>query len=87
MKYRLRAALKEVTHQGSSAEQNCGSLEENKVVANKVRIVGAYARELAHPLHCHFCGRICGPFGRYEFWRGGRNFQKLRRLDGRNTRD
>lgn len=85
-RYRLRITEK-VTHQGSIAAQECDSLEEKTFVKSKVRSVAKYRRELASEMQCHHCGRVCGPFGRYEFWRGGRAFKRFRRRSESDTRD
>jgi hypothetical protein len=87
--YRQRVSVSEekVTHQGSIPEQECVSLEKNKFGGVVACRTTAFKRELAREIRCHLCGRICGPFGRYEFWRGGRGFSRLRRRNDGNSGD
>lgn len=83
-KYRERAAApnEKVTHQGSQLAAQCASKKE--VTAEK--IVGVhFRRTLGRDIVCNGCGRVCGPFGRLDVWRGGRNYKKFRRLHGHYT--
>lgn len=81
---RLAASNKKVTHHGSQLTAQYASKKD--VTAEKsIRVNDDFRRTLARTIRCHQCGRNCGPFGRLDVWRGGRNYKKFRRLHGHNT--
>lgn len=84
-RYRQRVAAKEkkVTQQGSAPLSECAS----KSMVAAVHEKPAIERTLREAIRCHQCGRECGQFARFEFWRGGRGFKKLRRLHDRKAGD
>ena len=86
-RHRIKAALEKVTHHGSSAAQECGSVEETTAVQQISSKWSTIKRVLGREIRCDHCRRLCGPFARLEFWRGGRAFPKLRRHDAHNSRD
>ena len=81
LKYRQRQASKKVTHQGLTDVHECGALEVEQQDCKKVK-TQTYRPSFKRELRCDHCGRVCGPFGRRDFWRSGRKFQKLKRRNG-----
>lgn len=77
------SSVKEVvTHHGSQSLRSNVSLKESKRSKIDARSPQPGAR-----VRCDNCHRLCGSFARFEFWRGGRQFKKLRRLNGHRQTD
>ena len=84
---RQRSASQKVTDHGSTAARECGSVKETTSAEVRDSKNSTYGRALAGEIRCHFCQRVCGPFARLEYWRNGRHFSKLRRLNAYHPRD
>lgn len=83
--YRARAEEK-VTHQGSNDVPECDSLVNDDLETATPTTVrdGSWLRM---EIRCHLCGEVCGSYARFEFWRGGRYYGRLKKRIGNNSRD
>lgn len=76
-RFRLKQKEK-VTHHGTQKSDGHGFLTK---ITEQGTFTPAREEEMQTQGndHCHHCGRWCGSFARLKFWRGGREFRKLRR--------
>jgi hypothetical protein len=82
-----------VTHQGIQQDpQNDFVKKVTEEAEVEVEVEQPEVVEQSEPkapglVRCDICGGWCGPYARYEFFHGGRQFKCLRRKYGNRKRD